>query len=121
MVVKDSTQSGFTPVDDQNARKKISDEEEKAYEAKMKRALQKGFLCYKHALSSSKRQRRYIYVTSDFKHFAWRALTKSKDAKTFAVSDIQRIENGVSFADDRLTVSLQLTTRPVNLELIYVY
>ena len=116
LVVKDSTQSGFTPVDDQNARKKISDEEEKAYEAKMKRALQKGFLCYKHALSSSKRQRRYIYVTSDFKHFAWRALTKSKDAKTFAVSDIQRIENGVSFADDRLTVSLQLTTRPVNLE-----
>ena len=117
LVVKDSTQGGFTPVDDQKTAKSLADEEKKkAYEAKMKRALQKGFLCYKHALSSSKRQRRYIYVTSDFKHFAWRALTKSKDAKTFAVSDIQRIENGVSFADDHLTVSLQLTTRPVNLE-----
>ena len=87
----------------------------------MKRALQKGFLCYKHGLNSVitnfKRQRRFIYVTSDFQHFAWRALTKgSKEAKRFAVKDIHHIENGVSFADDRLTVSLKLTTRPVDLE-----
>ena len=57
----------------------------------MKRAL-KRFLMYKYALSSSKRQRRYIYVTSD--QTLLRVLTKSKDAKTFAVSDIQRIGNG---------------------------
>ena len=40
----------------------------------------------------------------------------SKETKRFAVKDIQRMENGVSFADDRLTVTLRLVTRQVNLE-----
>ena len=92
------------------------EEEQRIRDQRMRRALKKGFLCYKHA-TTSKRQRRFIYVTSDFKHFAWRALARgSKETKRFAVKDIQGMANGASFADDRLTVTLRLVTRQVNLE-----
>ena len=43
-------------------------------------------------------------------------MARSKETKRFAVKDIQRMENDVSFADDRLTVTLRLVTRQVNLE-----
>ena len=87
----------------------------------MRRILQKGFLCYKHAARTGKRQRRYFYVTGDFRYFAWRPLQRgSTDSKRYPISDIQSIEKGnregLSLADDSLVLSLVLKKRNVDLE-----
>ena len=93
----------------------------KKKDAAMRRILQKGFLCYKHAARTTKRQRRYFYVTGDFQHFAWRPLQRgSTDSKRYPISDIQSIEkgnrDGLAVADDALVLSLVLTKRNVDLE-----
>ena len=113
-------------VDNRNTDMRAMDAEaearrQKVRDAQMRRVLQKGFLCYKYASSNGKRQRRYFYVTGDFKFFAWRPLQRgSKDSKRFEIRDINKIvggnRDGASVGKEQLTLSLELTTRNVDLE-----